>query len=246
MEMLGVEPRASCMQSKRSPAELHPPAQPALGASPSPLTPSAHPLPTAAPARTHPTRPHQQTLGEHPDASRGSVLTTGTCPPRTGQPPLCHPALPSPCPACARVPGAPGEGGCPKGGLVRELNPGPLAPKARIIPLDQRAGVLHPKAPPACAGHWGAGGAGLPGDSGALGTDFGDGSCHHPLGSRAGLRGCVGMHRLLWTFPQFPGKWENGPSMARAGLEGPRAIGPWRPGSGLGPSWAPRLVGLGV
>ncbi len=26
-----------------------------------------------------------------------------------------------------------------KGGLVRDLNPGPLAPKARIIPLDQRA-----------------------------------------------------------------------------------------------------------
>ncbi len=26
-----------------------------------------------------------------------------------------------------------------KGGLVRELNPGPLAPEARIIPLDQRA-----------------------------------------------------------------------------------------------------------
>ena len=24
-------------------------------------------------------------------------------------------------------------------GLVRELNPGPLAPEARIIPLDQRA-----------------------------------------------------------------------------------------------------------
>lgn len=28
-------------------------------------------------------------------------------------------------------------------GLVRDLNPGPLAPKARIIPLDQRATVLH-------------------------------------------------------------------------------------------------------
>ena len=26
-----------------------------------------------------------------------------------------------------------------KRGLVRDLNPGPLAPKARIIPLDQRA-----------------------------------------------------------------------------------------------------------
>lgn len=26
-----------------------------------------------------------------------------------------------------------------KEGLVRDLNPGPLAPKARIIPLDQRA-----------------------------------------------------------------------------------------------------------
>ena len=26
-------------------------------------------------------------------------------------------------------------------GLVRDLNPGPLAPKARIIPLDQRAGT---------------------------------------------------------------------------------------------------------
>ena len=25
-------------------------------------------------------------------------------------------------------------------GLVRDLNPGPLAPEARIIPLDQRAG----------------------------------------------------------------------------------------------------------
>ena len=29
--------------------------------------------------------------------------------------------------------------GCSKIGLVRDLNPGPLAPKARIIPLDQRA-----------------------------------------------------------------------------------------------------------
>ena len=28
---------------------------------------------------------------------------------------------------------------CPKEGLLRELNPGPLAPKARIIPLDQAA-----------------------------------------------------------------------------------------------------------
>ena len=27
-------------------------------------------------------------------------------------------------------------------GLVRDLNPGPLAPKARIIPLDQRACIL--------------------------------------------------------------------------------------------------------
>ena len=26
-----------------------------------------------------------------------------------------------------------------KSGLVRDLNPGPLAPKARIIPLDQQA-----------------------------------------------------------------------------------------------------------
>ena len=30
-----------------------------------------------------------------------------------------------------------------KKGLVRELNPGPLAPKARIIPLDQQA--IHSK-----------------------------------------------------------------------------------------------------
>ncbi|RXN36044.1 Serum response factor-binding 1 [Labeo rohita] len=30
---------------------------------------------------------------------------------------------------------------CPAG-LVRDLNPGPLAPEARIIPLDQRANVL--------------------------------------------------------------------------------------------------------
>ena len=29
-----------------------------------------------------------------------------------------------------------------KGGLNRDLNPGPLAPKARIIPLDQRAAVV--------------------------------------------------------------------------------------------------------
>ena len=27
-------------------------------------------------------------------------------------------------------------------GLVRDLNPGPLAPKARIIPLDQRAVIV--------------------------------------------------------------------------------------------------------
>ena len=31
----------------------------------------------------------------------------------------------------------------PKEGPVRELNPGPLAPKARIIPLDQQATGLH-------------------------------------------------------------------------------------------------------
>ena len=29
-----------------------------------------------------------------------------------------------------------------KVGLVRDLNPGPLAPKARIIPLDQRANLI--------------------------------------------------------------------------------------------------------
>ena len=29
-----------------------------------------------------------------------------------------------------------------KVGLVRDLNPGPLAPKARIIPLDQRAVMI--------------------------------------------------------------------------------------------------------
>jgi hypothetical protein len=29
-----------------------------------------------------------------------------------------------------------------KTGLVRDLNPGPLAPKARIMPLDQRASCL--------------------------------------------------------------------------------------------------------
>ena len=29
-----------------------------------------------------------------------------------------------------------------KVGLVRDLNPGPLAPKARIIPLDQRAVII--------------------------------------------------------------------------------------------------------
>ena len=31
----------------------------------------------------------------------------------------------------------------PKQGPVRELNPGPLAPEARIIPLDQQATGLH-------------------------------------------------------------------------------------------------------
>lgn len=31
---------------------------------------------------------------------------------------------------------------CPKIGLVRDLNPGPLTPKARIIPLDQQATLL--------------------------------------------------------------------------------------------------------
>ena len=33
-----------------------------------------------------------------------------------------------------RAKGAPG--GCCAGGLSRDLNPGPLAPEARIIPLD--------------------------------------------------------------------------------------------------------------
>ena len=27
-------------------------------------------------------------------------------------------------------------------GLVQDLNPGPLTPEARIIPLDQRAGIV--------------------------------------------------------------------------------------------------------
>ena len=31
------------------------------------------------------------------------------------------------------------NGNAKRAGLVRDLNPGPLAPKARIIPLDQRA-----------------------------------------------------------------------------------------------------------
>ena len=31
------------------------------------------------------------------------------------------------------------------GGLVRDLNPGPLAPQARIRPLDQRAAVITSK-----------------------------------------------------------------------------------------------------
>ncbi|KAL1265248.1 hypothetical protein QQF64_003275 [Cirrhinus molitorella] len=35
----------------------------------------------------------------------------------------------------------------PDHGLVRDLNPGPLAPKARIIPLDQRARTLCPPLP---------------------------------------------------------------------------------------------------
>ena len=29
-------------------------------------------------------------------------------------------------------------------GLLWELNPGPLAPEARIIPLDQAAGAIYP------------------------------------------------------------------------------------------------------
>ena len=41
-----------------------------------------------------------------------------------------------------------GKGKRKNAGLVRDLNPGPLAPKARIIPLDQRAGVT--VAPGAC------------------------------------------------------------------------------------------------
>ena len=35
-------------------------------------------------------------------------------------------------------------GGRCAGGLSRDLNPGPLAPEARIIPLDQRAYKFHP------------------------------------------------------------------------------------------------------
>ena len=35
-------------------------------------------------------------------------------------------------------------------GLLRELNPGPLAPEARIIPLDQAAGGETLRMPPAC------------------------------------------------------------------------------------------------
>lgn len=41
-----------------------------------------------------------------------------------------------------------GKGGEKISGLVRDLNPGPLAPKARIIPLDQRADAT--VAPGAC------------------------------------------------------------------------------------------------
>ena len=35
-----------------------------------------------------------------------------------------------------------GSTGLKELGLVRDLNPGPLAPKARIIPLDQRAVMI--------------------------------------------------------------------------------------------------------
>ena len=117
--MLGVEPRASYMQSKHSPAELHPPAP----AAPRCRLPVVHPAQGDMPSLDGPTTPLGRAL------------------------------LPLSCPGYAIVPRAAGEGGCPKGGLVRELNPGPLAPKARIIPLDQRAGVLHPIAPPAAAPH---------------------------------------------------------------------------------------------
>ena len=37
------------------------------------------------------------------------------------------------------IPGVSMIFGLKKSGLVRELNPGPRAPEARIIPLDQRA-----------------------------------------------------------------------------------------------------------
>ena len=37
------------------------------------------------------------------------------------------------------IPGVSTIFGLKKSGLVRELNPGPRAPEARIIPLDQRA-----------------------------------------------------------------------------------------------------------
>ena len=142
--MLGVEPRASYMQSKRSPTELHPLCMGTgggLGNSPHPrlltlLCPKGpknsqglpSTIPIAASKRLH--------------AGHGDMPTPNTLPipaaPGTG-------ALPPPWPWSHRGLGLcrpAKESGCPKGGLVRELNPGPLAPEARIIPLDQRAGVL--------------------------------------------------------------------------------------------------------
>ena len=58
------------------------------------------------------------------------------------------------CPMRAlRLPDAPsGRPSKKKDGLVRDLNPGPLAPKARIIPLDQRADTHKSPSPRPSAG----------------------------------------------------------------------------------------------
>jgi len=67
--------------------------------------------------------------------------------------------------------------------------------------------VLHPKAPPACAGHWGAGGAGLPRTPG---TTVWGWAVPPPPGeqsrARGGVRGCTG---YSGHFPSSrkTGKW---------------------------------------
>ena len=145
-------------------------------------------------------------------------------------------------------------------GLLRELNPGPLAPGARIIPLDQAADGILKKAnthePHALSGgqrcgRWGEVGGVAPGCSGVLGTPGCPWVFLCSLGCAWVLPGCawvpLGVTGCPWVSLGVLGcSWvsleDPGCSWAALGAPGGSLGCPWVSLGGLGCPW----VYLGV